>query len=1733
MRELLPVGEYYYDKDEKSFDEAWSLLKECHETKQSIICFVSEYSEVNKAIELDYYGIKGIIKYGYITQNRLLHNEDLIGKTICVHIYNLNERKKTFVGTRLKVEQEAKRQLSSLKYGDIIEGVLKSFGNQESFALIDIKEGIQAFLSIKKVTRLPSLCCKISDYIQIGERIKGKVVFIEPEKNPIHDTYCVLSLLDLNINWADEVSGLKIGSFVSGYPVQDVLYAKKYYIEYSRNVCIDIESKKKLDKEKSVLVKITDIDYDKYKIYAEVEEDEKQRAEDKEYEIKLPDSKEYDQENSPQEKTATDKENQFSMFRRQIKTKDSPFKVHVNEAKDFDSKPNNYVSMWNIRNKIAQGQLKEEHFFVLEAVNCLVYCTSKQILSYLYCEKKEINIKNQDKLNNKLDSMVKLAMVDRFKFYSETGTGVYYVYFLNKNGHIVLQSILNKKKTSYEPGLIAKTSEEIKRRLAANQIILAYKETFDFVQNFYNFKIVIADAEVPIRPTAIIQFINSTLLIEARRRFEGWEEDLHDKMDRYKILFQNHDTQNLTYDYTSDFLKMPLYILIVCEDLEHAREVKNILFGHEMYARLFFTYDILVFQMDVNSSVFRFEGKEQDVVYYNLTELFHYNIEHRNKHVDLKEENDKNVVDEFYRIMQKSYTAGLSYLQNHNCKELQEFVQSKLLELYQIDGEGYKAAYPEDKQYFVYLLYLINHDLVMNPVASFYEGEYKWEENSSKTNDVPNVRLSPAPENKPMSSELENAVYMVLSDIEKWMKEFNWSELGMSAPLKITKHSIRQTSGKQFGYDVGMNFTYNKEEYNLGFECKSHQGEDNEPENENKTRLAISSYAYNLLQYFMYCKRENNVNNYWILICPFRDLQNNFYENLFQRWNQDIPFMQIKVFSFSQTEITCEEFLSVNDDAYRKVYKHDPPKSTPYEKQEFMKKLFFSIIDKEHIQEIMPKQLEQYPFKDEYFPQQEVMPLKTIDGEDVLEKLFQKLGEGNSVFLIGEYGSGKTYLTYLIVKTVLEHPDTYAFHPLWFKLIESFIDLETDNMGKCAINFIEQGLKKHLGFSNTFAYGGKKKILIILDGLDEIFFGLGESIKKMQFLKEVCGEFKNRYGSNVLFVITSREKDFKSCSNFQEFEKTFQTFGRIVIGDCKKDDAIEKLSVIQNSIADENNSNRILKILSQNSNLVNIARKPLYFGFLRKLILTKDILFYKDELDILKAIIHSSVQYCLNYEDCNKDLTEDGIREDLYMFARKISKQLCKGESDELIIFQKMFPEKGERNVIQLRRKNNEEYIIRFYHNAIREYLVAESLYKKMETYLYDKIVNENDDLFNWLEELDMTPETIDFFCKLTDREPIKKKQIAELLIDILKMAKKPELSGLGTHVISLLFRLQPEISGQDLSGIYANNVFLWNCSLKNINLQDAHLPNLCLFNVKLNGVDLRGADLKGLLIGTEGEVLDASHLIRNDKMIISVLYSNGQLIDYVFPDINNLESYSIMCHTQLCTKEYKNICLLENDILIHSKNNVIFLSDIEKTFNMEPGHQLIQIDSKAVVIVKDKIPYLILHDKQYQQQHIMRLPKEEYRNICIICSNLYLYIRDRKLFMQQKYRSCFIVDLNLYFECFTAFKHIKEDIITIYVKYSDDIQIIKYNLKSGEKQYDSIKLLEYHVYSKLVIISENLLYGVSRQMVFLHNLLEPDTLVKLKIKVRCQDLVLENEDGSYRVQGNTEYQMLMNSTIE
>ena len=126
-----------------------------------------------------------------------------------------------------------------------------------------------------------------------------------------------------------------------------------------------------------------------------------------------------------------------------IKTTVSPFAIREGEIKTFDGK-DGYVSINQIIHKINLGHISEIHFQILELVNEFEFMTSRQIYQLLLS--KNADIKSQDKLNNKLDQLVKSKILTRYYFTSEEGKGIYRIYCLEKMG----KYLLNSKEIEYD-----------------------------------------------------------------------------------------------------------------------------------------------------------------------------------------------------------------------------------------------------------------------------------------------------------------------------------------------------------------------------------------------------------------------------------------------------------------------------------------------------------------------------------------------------------------------------------------------------------------------------------------------------------------------------------------------------------------------------------------------------------------------------------------------------------------------------------------------------------------------------------------------------------------------------------------------------------------------------------------------------------------------------------------------------------------------------------------------------------------------------------------------------------------------------------------------------------------------------------------------------------------------------------------------------------------------------------
>ena len=250
----------------------------------------------------------------------------------------------------------------------------------------------------------------------------------------------------------------------------------------------------------------------------------------------------------------------------QIKAQVSPFAIREGEIKVFDGK-DGYVSMNQIIHKINIGQINEVHFAIMELVNEFEFITSRQLLQML--EIKNIEVKSQEKLNNKLEQLVKSKILTRYYFNSDEGKGIYRIYCLDKMGKYLLTS--KEVECKWQPSDNIKPVAMIKKRLASNQLLISYKEK---VQAFDSFQI-----KVPMNAKILGKQFKATggkvtlskngksidFIFEVIRREDDWQKKLADKMKLYKDFYENFVAMD------SGFKTIPQLILL-CEDEKHMAE---------------------------------------------------------------------------------------------------------------------------------------------------------------------------------------------------------------------------------------------------------------------------------------------------------------------------------------------------------------------------------------------------------------------------------------------------------------------------------------------------------------------------------------------------------------------------------------------------------------------------------------------------------------------------------------------------------------------------------------------------------------------------------------------------------------------------------------------------------------------------------------------------------------------------------------------------------------------------------------------------------------------------------------------------------------------------------------------------------------------------------------------------------------------------------------------------------
>lgn len=294
---------------------------------------------------------------------------------------------------------------------------------------------------------------------------------------------------------------------------------------------------------------------------------------------------------------------------KEVKTSVSPFAVRENEVKVFDGKEG-FASINQVVFKMDMGYINEFHVKALEVVNEFGFVTSRQVTQILEQRKKLDELeedKRQDKVAKWLEDLTKSKVLARYYFQSEAGKSSYRAYSMDKIATYVLKQ--RNIATNWQPTDNTKPAYAVKRKLAGNQVIIAYmQKVASFSDVNANILLYSKKYNVKFKPTGgMIKLKQNTeelsFVFEVVRRNEDWQNMFAEKVQLFSDFYENFMKNDCGFF-------DPPQLVFVGEDVQHLAEmfriikkVTNVLKDEEMY----FTTDLKQLEESLENSIEVFE----------------------------------------------------------------------------------------------------------------------------------------------------------------------------------------------------------------------------------------------------------------------------------------------------------------------------------------------------------------------------------------------------------------------------------------------------------------------------------------------------------------------------------------------------------------------------------------------------------------------------------------------------------------------------------------------------------------------------------------------------------------------------------------------------------------------------------------------------------------------------------------------------------------------------------------------------------------------------------------------------------------------------------------------------------------------------------------------------------------------------------------------------------------------
>ena len=292
----------------------------------------------------------------------------------------------------------------------------------------------------------------------------------------------------------------------------------------------------------------------------------------------------------------------------EIKATKSPFAMRPNEEKVFDGKAG-YSSINQAVFMVDMGYVHELHFEMLELISKFEFITSRQV--YQLLQIKGIEVKDQNKVNAILENLIKEIAVSRYYFKIDEGNGIYRVYCLEKAGKFLLNS--REIRTDWVPTNNTRPVYLIKKRLAGNQVIIAYLMKAKHFQNYVVDPVLTAKRQnMRFKVSGGVVTLNKggkvkDLMFEAVRREPGWEERFLTKMSLYAEFYEYFNIRDSGFE-------APPQLVLVGEDDTHLVEIFKLIVKNKIVLKdcnILYTTDLRQLDETLEKSLISFNYNEE------------------------------------------------------------------------------------------------------------------------------------------------------------------------------------------------------------------------------------------------------------------------------------------------------------------------------------------------------------------------------------------------------------------------------------------------------------------------------------------------------------------------------------------------------------------------------------------------------------------------------------------------------------------------------------------------------------------------------------------------------------------------------------------------------------------------------------------------------------------------------------------------------------------------------------------------------------------------------------------------------------------------------------------------------------------------------------------------------------------------------------------------------------------